>query len=152
MEGVGQRTTDLRQHLERVDGERRLTAPRLHRLAGGAYDVAERDVRELDAVGLAEELDAAGAVDQIEEGQLAVLPPRHDATREAPLGLAFLARLETLRLGADGSDLVPVGEAFCSHRLDSVKRASAALLGPPASTYGFVTLKKLLDWLPLTRP
>ena len=66
-------------------------------------------------VGLAEELDAAGAVDQIEEGQLAVLPPRHDATREAPLGLAFLARLETLRLGADGSDLVPVGEAFCSH-------------------------------------
>ena len=74
-----------------------------------------RDVRELDAASLAEELDAARAVDEIEEGQLAVLAPRHDATRETPLGLALLARLETLRLGADESDLVPVGEAFCSH-------------------------------------
>ena len=136
VEGVGQRTPDLCQHLERIDGERRLTAPRLHRLAGGPHNVAERDVRELDAVSLAEELNAARAVDEIEEGQLAVFPPRHDATREAPLGLALLTRLETLRLGADESDLVPVGEAFCSHGWDSVKRASAALSGCRPSPTG----------------
>ena len=45
VEGVGTGTPDLGQHLDRVDRERRLAAPRLHRLAGGPHDVAERDVR-----------------------------------------------------------------------------------------------------------
>ena len=68
--------------------------------------------RRLD---LAEQLDAAAAVDEVEEDELAHVAPREHTAREAPRLLAFHVVLERVRLGVDGGDLVPVGKALGGH-------------------------------------
>ena len=131
VEGVGKWTTDLGEHRHLVDRKRRLAAPRLHRRARRADDVTEIYVRQRDAVGLAEELDPARTVDQVEEGQLPVLAPGHDAPGEASLLVALLVRLEPLGLGAHGRDLVPVRKSLRQH---------AGILSPRHSSRGFARL------------
>ena len=65
------------EELELVDDERRLAAAALRGLAGGADDVAEVDVDLARARGGAQELDPAGAVDEVEEDELPHVTPRH---------------------------------------------------------------------------
>jgi len=72
----------------------------------------EVDVDGTCAALVAQELDAPGAVDEVEEGQLPVPAPGHDATREAALLARFGVRLERGRLLADRSYLVPVRETL----------------------------------------
>ena len=60
--------------------------------------------------GVAEELEPAGAVDEVEEDQLAHLAASHDAARQAPGLLELGAGVERLGRGADRGDLLPVGE------------------------------------------
>ena len=96
MSGSG--VSDLREHLERVDDERRLAAARLRRVARDADDVAEVNVDLAGAVDRAEELDPAGAVDEVEEDELPHLAAREDATGEPPLLGALDSRLEALGL------------------------------------------------------
>ena len=61
------------------------------------------------AVGRAEELDLARAVDQVQEDELPVAPAAEDAPRGTPSRLAS-ARLELLGLGANRRDVVAVGK------------------------------------------
>ena len=77
-----------------------------------ADDVAEVDVHRPGAVGRAEELDPARAVDEVEEDDLAHVSPAHDAAGQAARRLGLGPRLERLGLGADGGHLDPVGEAL----------------------------------------
>ena len=112
VERVGQRRADAREHLERVDLERRLAAPRLRRRAGDADDVAEVHVDLARALDRAEQLDPPAAVDEVEEDELAHVAARHHAAGEPALRLGGRAVLERLRLGADARDLVAVGEAL----------------------------------------
>ena len=79
VERVRQRAADLREQHELVDCERRLAALRLHRRARRADDVAEVDVDCAGAFLLAEELDPPGAVDEVEEDELAHVAPREYA-------------------------------------------------------------------------
>jgi len=109
---VGQRRPDPRQQLERVHHERRLAPARPRRRAGHADDVTEVNVDLAGALDWAEELDAAGAVDEIEEDELSQVTARQHAAREAPRRPGRLVIRERLRLRADGDDLVAVGEAF----------------------------------------
>ena len=109
MERVGQRHADPRQDLELVHLERRLPAARLRRRAGHADDVAEMEIELARALDRADQLDAAGAVDEVEEDELPHVAARHDPAGEAALRrVVGRAGLELLGLGADGRDLVPV--------------------------------------------
>src|SRR5262249_44742156 len=80
------------QELERVDRERRLPPARLGRTARDADDVAEVHVDLPGPVERAEELDAAGAVDEVEERQLPHVAPGEDASREAARRFRLAAR------------------------------------------------------------
>ena len=77
-----------------------------------ADDVAEVHVDGAGAVGGAEQLDAARAVDEVEEDELPHLAPREHAAREAALLGPLVAGLERAGLGVDGGDLVAVGKAL----------------------------------------
>ena len=112
VEGVGQRAADLREQHELVDGERGLTPPRLHRLPRGSEDVAEVDVHLARALGRAEQLNAARAVDEVEEDELAHVAPRHHAAGDPHRPVGVLAGLERLGGRPHGGDLVPVVEAL----------------------------------------
>ena len=112
VEGVGQRTADLRQQHELVDGERGLTSPRLHRLPRRSEDVAEVDVHLARALGRAEQLDPARAVDQVEEDELAHVAPRHDSARYPHRLVGVLAGLECLGGHPHGGHVIPIGEAL----------------------------------------
>src|SRR5262249_57493384 len=129
-EGGGERAAGLGEELERVDGEGRLPATRAQGRARDSDHVAEVDVHGAGAVGCAQELDATGAVDEVEEDELPVLAAAHDAAREAALLGRLLAGLELLRLGADGRDLVPIGEPLrqTAHGRESIRREGAARL------------------------
>ena len=116
MERVGEGAADLREQHELVDGERRLAALRLHRRARGADDVAEVDVDRAGAILLAEELDAARAVDEVEEDELAHVAPREHAAGDAHRAVGGLARLERLGGGAHGGHVVAVGKALRAGR------------------------------------
>ena len=112
MERVGQRRADAREEHELVDDQRRLAAAALRRLADRADDVAEVDV-DLARAGLrAEQLDAAAAVDEVEEDELPHVAPRQHAAGEAARLGALGAVLERVGLGANGGDLVAVREAL----------------------------------------
>ena len=63
-----------------------------------------------DPARVAHELDAAGAVDQIEEDELAHLAARHDAAGETPRLVELPAGVERVRCGADVGDRVSVRE------------------------------------------
>ena len=54
----------------------------------------------------------AGAVDEVEEDDLAHVPAAHDPAGQAARRLRLGARLERLGLGADGRDLDAVGETL----------------------------------------
>jgi hypothetical protein len=70
VERVRERRANAREENELIHGERRLAAAALRRLAGDADDVAEVDVDLAGTRGRTEELDAAGAVDEVEEDEL----------------------------------------------------------------------------------
>jgi len=112
VERIGERAADLGEQGQLVDGQRRLAAPCLRRRAFCADQIAEVEVDLARAIGRAEELDAARAVDEVKEDDLAHVPPGHDPAGQAALRLGLLAGLERLGLGADRGDLVPVGEAL----------------------------------------
>ena len=77
-----------------------------------ADDVAEVDVDLARALHRAHELDAPAAVDEVEEDELPHVAARHHAAGEPALRVGGRAVVERLRLGADGGDLVAVGEAL----------------------------------------
>ena len=112
VERVGERRADAREQLERVDEERRLAAARLRGRSRRADDVAEVDVDLARDLGGAHQLDAAAAVDEVEEDELPHVAARHHASGEAALRLGGRAVGERLRVGADGGDLVAVGKAL----------------------------------------
>jgi hypothetical protein len=62
-----------------------------------------------------QQLNAPGAIDEVEEDELAKVAPGEHPSRETPLLLRLLAGLERLRLFPDRRDLDAVGEAFCGH-------------------------------------
>ena len=109
----GQRRADPREQHELVDDQRRLAAAALGRLADRADDVAEVHVDLAGAGRRAEQLDAAAAVDEVEEDELAHVAAReHAAGEPARLGRPRRSVVERLGLGADGRDLVAVREAL----------------------------------------
>ena len=81
-------------------------------------------------------LDATGAVDDVEEDELAHLAPREHAAGEPPLLRPFLARLQCPRLGVHGRDLVAIGEPLRRHGRESTDAAAAGGVGggAPSST------------------
>src|SRR5262249_42891637 len=85
---------------------------RLRRVPDRADDVAEMNVDLPRAVDRAEELDAAGAIDEVEECQLPHVAPCHHAPCEAALGLRLTSVLQLLGLCADRRDVVAVREAL----------------------------------------
>ena len=107
------------------DGSPRLDAAGLAR---DADEVAEIEVELL----LDDQLDAPGAVDEVEEDELPHLAPRHDPPGDAELGVERLPRLGLLGLGANGGDLVPVRKPLGQHRRES----SAASPGSGAVAHG----------------
>ena len=112
VEGVRQRPPDLRQKLELADCEARFAAPGAGRRPGHAHDVTEVDVDLAGATGVAEKLDPAGAVDEVEEDELPHLAAGHDTAGEPALLARLVSRLEPLCFGTDCGDLVAVGEAL----------------------------------------
>ena len=112
MERVRQKPLDLREQLEFVDRERGLSALRARRGAGDTDDVTQIDVDRAGAARITEELDAPRTVDEVEKNQLPHLPAPHYAPRKAPLVIGLAARLEPLRLGPNGRDVVPVRETL----------------------------------------
>ncbi len=81
-------------------------------MAADAHDVAEQHVDLAGLRSLADHLDAARAIDDVEEDELAHVTARHRAARDPAARLRRLARLEWLALLADRGDLGPVGEAL----------------------------------------
>ena len=73
-----------------------------------ADHVAEVDVDLAGARGRAQQLDAARAVDEVEEDELPHVTPRHHAPGEAPRLGGLRPALERLGLGANLGDLVAV--------------------------------------------
>ena len=94
-----------------LDREGRLASLRPSRDAHHAHDVAGVRVHLAHPVGRAEELDLAGAVDEVEEDELPVAAPPHDAPRE-PAVTSFGALLETAPPRFGQGDLVPVRKAM----------------------------------------
>src|SRR5581483_7177901 len=115
VERVRQRCADPCEQLEPVDGQRRLAAARPGGPADGADDVAEVDVDLAGPLDRAEELDTAGAVDEVEERELPHVAPRHHPTGDATGLGAFRARVEELRLGTNALNLLPLREALRRH-------------------------------------
>ena len=112
MERVGQRARVAREHVSSStasDGSpRRDFAGR----PDDADDVAEMDVDVADAAGVAHELDAPGAVDEVEEDELPHLAARHDATGETPRLVELASGVEPLGRGANVRDRVPIRKAL----------------------------------------
>jgi hypothetical protein len=116
VEGVRERPADLRQQDELGDGQRRLAALRTAGLAGRADDVAEVEVELL----LSDQLNPAGAVDEVEKAQLSHRAAGHDAPCDAALALERLAGLGLLGLGPDRGNLFPIGKALRQHPRESI--------------------------------
>ena len=135
VERVGQRLGVAREHLERVGEQRRLAAAGTAGMPGDADDVAEEDVDLARLRRLADHLDPARAVDDVEEDELAHVAPRHRAAGDPARRVGRLPGLERLALVPDRRDLVPVGEALrgCvrgGHRLEPGRPAEAGHLAP----------------------
>ena len=127
VERVGQRPLVAREQLELVDREARLAAAALRRPAGDADDVAEVDVDLAGALRLDEQLDAARAVDEIEEDELPHVAPRHHAAGDAVRPLALAAGLDPVGLGADVGDRRAVGKTLRRIRHGHESRAAQSL-------------------------
>ena len=127
VEGVGQRRADLGEQRQLVDGERRLAAARLRGRAGDADDVAEIEVDLARPARVAEKLDPAGAVDEVEEDELAVPPPPEHAAGEPPLVRPTRCPARATRTPrAHARDLVAVGKALRQHAASLVRAGSDA--------------------------
>jgi hypothetical protein len=100
VERVRQRAADLAEEDELVDGDRRLAAACLRRPAGYADDVPQVDVDVTGPRGVAEELDAPAAIDEVEEDELPQLATSEDAAGNANLGVGLLSCLHPLGLRA----------------------------------------------------
>ncbi len=116
VERVRERPRVAREHRQLVDGERGLAAPRLRRTSAGSDDVAEVNVDVARASRIAHELDAPGAVDEVEEDELPHLAPRHDAAREPHRPVELGAGLEILGRGANVGDRDAIGKALRRHQ------------------------------------
>ena len=102
---LGRRAQRLREHGEALDPQRHLAALRAHRGAVDADDVAEVDLRQQALVLLGPEhvrarlqLQPAGAVDEVEEGHLALAAAGGETPGDAVCDVRLLAVLE-LRVG-----------------------------------------------------
>src|SRR5262249_50234975 len=125
VERVRQWLVVLRQQLERVDRDGRLSALRSGRRTGDANDVAQVQLDRPRAARVAEQLDPARAIDEIEEDDLPELAPRHHAARDVARVGGLDARLQLFSLGADNGDLVRVREALRQgHRRASLTSAN----------------------------
>ncbi len=106
---------------ELVDRQRRLASPGPRRVADRADDVAEMDVDGAAAILRAEQLDLAGAIDEIEEGELPVAAAPEHSPRDPPDARRLPAGVERLCLEPDRLDLVPFRKALGhAHRRASV--------------------------------
>ena len=112
VEGVRQRLGVAGEDLDALGEHGGLPAPRLRRTSGDADHVTEVEVDLARDGDVADHLDAARAVDEVEEHELAHPPPRHRAPGEPPGRSELAPGLERLGLGPDRRDLVPVGEAL----------------------------------------
>ena len=142
---LGRRAQRLREHRERLDAQRDLAALRAQRGAVDADDVAEVDLREqalvrlgAEHVGARLQLQAARAVDEVEEGHLALAAARGEAAGDTVRHVGLLpvgeprvrgkhvrGRLDARELVREGVDAVgaqllelraPDGEQLVSHR------------------------------------
>ena len=112
MKRVGEGPRGTCEDLELLDRQRRLAAARTGGDSGNSHDVPEVYVDGAAAILGTEELDPAGAIDQVEKRELTVPATAHDAPREpAPLPI-FRPGLEPLRLGPHRSGFVPVGKTL----------------------------------------
>ena len=139
---LGQRAQGLREHRERPDLQRQLTALRADHEALGAHDVAEVDLvqqraaRLVERGALAEELDVAGGVAQDQEGQLAHPAGQDDAPGQGRATIGLLARGQrVLELGEEVGG-VRVGVEPERERLDpglaqSLERVAPRAAGSP---------------------
>jgi hypothetical protein len=116
VKGVRERDADAGERLDPVDLERGFPSPRTRRSPGDADDVPQVDVDLTTALGAAEELNPTRAVDEVEEDELAHLPPAEHPACEATLLRALEARLDQRGLRADLRDRVAVGEALLHRR------------------------------------
>jgi len=98
VKGVRQRLRVAGEHLDRLGEQRRLAAARAPGMAADAHDVTEQHVDLAGLRRLADHLDAAGAVDDVEEDELAHVTARHRAARDPAARLRRLTRLERLTL------------------------------------------------------
>ena len=135
VERVGKRLGVAREHLERLGQQRRLAAAGAAGMPGDADDVAEEDVDLARLRRLADHLDPARAVDDVEEDELAHVAPRHRPAGDPADRVGRLPGLERLALVPDRRDLVPVGEALRGyvrggHRLEPGRPAEAGHLAP----------------------
>src|SRR5262249_53906208 len=112
VERVRKRALVPSEHLDGVREERRLAAPRLARSSDGTDHVAEMDVELAGPARVADQLDAARAVDQVDEDELPHPAARHGASRDPACLIQLAARLERLALGEHARDIVPIGEAL----------------------------------------
>src|SRR5262249_24717044 len=120
VEGVRKRPPDLRQELELVHCETRLTAPGAGRRSDRADDIAEVEVDFAGAARVAEELNPAGAVDHVAAAELPHPAPGPHSPGSPALLVGLRPGLQPLGLGADGGDLIAVREA----RGEAHRRAS----------------------------
>ena len=115
VERVGKRAADLPEQHHLVDGDRRLAATRLRRAAGHPHDVAQVEIDRAGARRVAQQLDPAAAVDEVEEDELPHLPAPEHAPGGAHDRLGLCARLEPLRLGAHFGERHRVRKALGRH-------------------------------------
>ena len=88
-----------------------------------------------------EELDAAAAVDEVEEDELAHVAPRQHTPGEPARLRALDVVLEDVGLGADVGDLVPIGKALRRHGDLTIAQA----LGPFSGVWPSRTTAKPCD-------
>ena len=112
VERVGERLGVAREHLERLGQQRRLTTAGAPGVPRDADDITEEHVDLARLRRLADHLDPARAVDDVEEDELAHVAPRHRPAGDPARRLGRLPCLERLALVPDRRDLVPVGEAL----------------------------------------
>ena len=137
VEGVRERRADAREDLDRIDVDGRLAALGLRRRPGHSDDVAEVDVDLSGPLHVAEELDAARAVDEVEKDELPHVAPAEHPSGEPALRGSGLAVRERLRLRADECDLVAVAEVL--------GRAHARESRAPPNSHGRGCAKRTTD-------
>ena len=92
----------------------------------------------------AQQLDAPGAVDEVEEDELAQVAARHHAAREPARLRSFFADAERVGFGPYRRDVVAIGEAL-RRRLGHGVLTIAQACGPPRGVSPFCTTRK--PWL-----